>query len=67
MQPNVSLSSLIVDIRQSHLQEVLPHEVSLLGRLRLGIHPVQREARVARNVEPRDGERVHLLLALRLG
>ena len=50
----------------AQLEEVLPHEVGLLGALGLGVDAVEGEAGLAGDVEAGDGQAVHLLLALGL-
>ena len=59
--PNILFNS------SPELQEVLPHGVGLLRRGGLPVDPVQGEPGLPRDVEPGDGQRVHLLLRLRLG
>jgi len=50
----------------AQLQQVLAHQIRILGRLRLGIDGVQWEASIAGNVELGDGQAVHVLLSLGL-
>lgn len=46
----------------AQLQEVLTHQLRILG---LGVYSVQRKSRISGYIEPRDGQRIELLLTLR--
>jgi len=50
----------------AQLQEILAHQVRILGSLRLGIDGVQGKTGIAGDVELGNGQAVHVLLSLSL-